>query len=172
MDFEALKRDLWEQFGASIDMLDDALTACPDALWTAVMWDDPQDPRFGELWFVAYHVVRWLDVYLTGTKSPEVALAEPFVRGRLPDETYPKAAVHDYLRQARRKCRSVIEALTVEKAAEVHRFEWNEDITFLSLLMYNMRHVQEHTSQINYVLGRNGLDHTVGDWVSKARESV
>ncbi len=29
----ALKETLWKQFGASIDMLENALTLCPDELW-------------------------------------------------------------------------------------------------------------------------------------------
>ena len=48
-----LRTSLWKQFGASIDMLDDALTLCPDRLWTATLWDDPEDARYGQFWFVA-----------------------------------------------------------------------------------------------------------------------
>lgn len=30
---DASKTILWQQFGAAIDMLENALRACPDALW-------------------------------------------------------------------------------------------------------------------------------------------
>jgi hypothetical protein len=31
---------LWRQFGAAIDMLDNALRECPDELWTGILWGD------------------------------------------------------------------------------------------------------------------------------------
>lgn len=38
----------WKQFGAAIDMLDDAIDFCPDHLWTTVVWKDPEDVRYGQ----------------------------------------------------------------------------------------------------------------------------
>jgi hypothetical protein len=35
------KTIIWQQFGAAIDMLDNALRACPDELWRDRLWDDP-----------------------------------------------------------------------------------------------------------------------------------
>ena len=32
---------LWRQFGAAIDMLENALVACPASLWTERLWRDP-----------------------------------------------------------------------------------------------------------------------------------
>ncbi len=32
---------VWNQFGAAIDMLDDALIACPDELWQAHIFNEP-----------------------------------------------------------------------------------------------------------------------------------
>jgi hypothetical protein len=42
---------VWRQFGAAIDMLDDALRDCPDELWTAELWPEPAAPGF--VWHLA-----------------------------------------------------------------------------------------------------------------------
>lgn len=44
---------LWKQFGANIDMLENATVMCPDILWDA-------DYKF---WYRAYHTIFYLDYY-------------------------------------------------------------------------------------------------------------
>ncbi len=34
-------RIIWRQFGAAIDMLENALRRCPDRLWVTRLWNDP-----------------------------------------------------------------------------------------------------------------------------------
>ena len=65
-------------------MLDDAIRLCPDHLWTAVLWQDPDDERYGQFWFVAYHTLFWLDLFLIGSKEGFTPPA-PFIRGALPE---------------------------------------------------------------------------------------
>src|SRR5689334_20664631 len=62
-----LKTGIWQQFGAAMDTFDDALSLCPDHLWTVKMWDDPDDPRYGQFWYIAYHTLSWTDLFLTST---------------------------------------------------------------------------------------------------------
>lgn len=162
------KTAIWQQFGATIDTLDDAISACPDRLWTAVVWDDEDDPKYGQFWFVAYHTLFWLDLFLTGT-SEGFAPPAPFIRGALPEDPYSKDEVSNYLRQCRQKCRSTIEGLTDESANKICTFEWMTP-TFFELQLYSMRHVQEHAAQLNLVLGQNGI--TGPDWVAKARDET
>jgi isochorismate hydrolase len=54
---------LWRQFGAAIDMLEDALVACPAALWHERLWSTPSPPefppQFAEFWYVTYHTLVW-----------------------------------------------------------------------------------------------------------------
>lgn len=38
----ALGKIIWQQFGAAIDMLNNAMNACPDDLWTETAWDDSE----------------------------------------------------------------------------------------------------------------------------------
>jgi len=163
-----LKTSIWQQFGAAIEMLADAIKLCPDELWTAVLWNDPDDEAYGQFWFVAYHTLYWLDLYLMGTEEGFNPPA-PFIRGSLPEKPYTKDQIRVYLDQCRRTCKETIEALTDEKASRRCTFEWMEP-SFLELQLYSMRHVQEHASQMNLLLGQHEV---VGlDWVSEARDGV
>lgn len=160
-----LNTSIWQQFGASIDMLDDAISICPDQLWSAVLWTDSEDSRYGQFWFVAYHTLFWLDLFLTGSKEGFLP-PKPFIRGALPEKPYTKDDVLTYLKQCRQKCQATLETLTDEKAHRVCKFEWMEP-TFRELQLYSMRHVQEHAAQLSLFLGQNGVSGP--DWVAKAR---
>ncbi len=163
-----LKTSIWQQFGAAIDMLDDAINLCPDHLWTAVLWKDPDAEEYGQFWFVAYHTLFWLDLYLTGY-SDGFAPPAPFMRGKLPEKPYTKDQIRAYLDQCRSKCQATIEALTDERARQRCTFDWVE-ASFLEMQLYNMRHVQEHAAQLNLLLGNHNV---LGlDWVTKARNKA
>jgi len=154
----------WKQFGAAIDTLGDAIRLCPDHLWTVVLWKDLDDERYGQFWFVAYHALFWLDLFLTGTKEGFVP-PSPFSRA-LPEHPYTKDQILAYLGVCREKCQSMIEGLTDEKAQQRCVFEWMEP-SYLELQMYSMRHVQEHAAQLSLVLGQH--DVTGLDWIASAR---
>ncbi len=164
----AIKTSIWQQFGAAIDTLDDALNLCPDSMWTTSLWDDEEDPRYGQFWFVAYHTVFWLDLFLTGS-SEGFLPPPPFIRGRLPETLYTKQQVQTYLKDCRQKCKTTIGTLTDEKARQICTFEWMQP-TFLELQLYCMRHIQEHAAQLHLVLGQKGV--TGMDWIAKARDGA
>ena len=152
---------LWRQFGAAIDMLENAILACPEELWS----DRSQHQEF---WYVVYHTLFWLDLYLSGAVEG-FAPPAPFTldeldpAGLLPERSYTKQELQHYLDHGRQKCRTTIEALTDEKAGQSCRFSWGK-VSFLELLLYNMRHVQEHASQLNLILGQNFDE--APDWVT------
>jgi hypothetical protein len=162
-----LKTSIWLQFGAAIDMLNDAISLCPDDLWTAVLWTDPDDAAYGQFWYVAYHTLSWLDLYLTGT-AEGFAPPLPFIHGALPKKPYTKDQILAYLDQCRQKCQSTVEGLTDEKAHQPCTFDWIE-CNFLELQIYSMRHVQEHASQLNLLLGQHDVPGL--DWVPQARNT-
>lgn len=64
---------LWRQFGAAIDMVSDALSDCPDELWEKRLWEDQPDQwvaaGFSAFWYLGYHTLFWLDLYLTGAEE-------------------------------------------------------------------------------------------------------
>ncbi len=150
---------IWQQFGGAIDTLDNALRACPDELWRARLWDHPSErPEFSQFWYVVYHALFWLDLYLTGaeegfTPPAPFTLIEQDEDGPLPERPYTKDELQTYLDYSRKKCQATIEALTDEAAQRHCRFAWGE-VSFAELLLYNMRHVQEHASQLNMMLGQ------------------
>lgn len=166
-------RATWSQFGAAIDMLHDAMVACPDELWTERLWGEPADrPDLSAFWYLAYHALFYVDLYLTGSVEgfappPPFTLSELDPAGVLPDRVYTKAELLSYLQYGRDKCRSTIEALTDESARRQCKFSWMQ-MSFSELLIYNMRHVQEHAAQLNLFLGQKVGGG--GGWVGKARK--
>ncbi len=169
------KQALWSQFEATIDMFGNALNACPNALWTAHMWNDPgMKPEFSDFWYIAYHTLFWLDLYLSGavegfTPPAPYTLAELDPRGVLPERIYSKDELLTYLKHCRQKCQEIIDGLTAEKARQLCFFPWRKDgIRFGELLLDNLRHVQEHGAQLNMLLGQQAGIST--GWLAKARD--
>ena len=152
---------LWRQFGAAIDMLTAALRDCPDELWRQKLWDDQpgqwvaQD--FSSFWYLGYHALFWLDLYLTGAEegfAPPAPfdLVEMEANEVLP-RVYTREELLGYAEICRQRCQAVIGGLTGEQAARLCRFGWGE-VTFAELQLYNLRHVQEHGAQLSMFLGQ------------------
>ena len=168
--FTAWRADLWLQFGAAIDMLANAIQACPNELWR----ERDQPSEYSEFWYIAYHTLFWLDRYLSGLER-EFAPPAPFglqeldPAGLLPERAYTKDELLTYLDYCRKKCRATVEALTDEQAQQRCNFSWGEP-SFLELLLYNMRHVQEHASQLCLILGQKTS--SAPGWVTKAIDGL
>ena len=146
-------------------MLENAVSACPDELWN----DRSRQPEF---WYVVYHTLFFLDLSLSpsldGFAPPSpFTLAELDPSGVMPDRPYTKDELKSYLQHGRKKCKERIEALTEEQGAQRGSFEW-VDVSVAELLLYNMRHVQHHTGQLNLIL-RQTID-SAPRWVKKAGE--
>lgn len=146
---EVCRAILGRQLGAAVDMLEAAIEACPDALWA----DRSRRPEF---WYVTYHTLFYLDLYLSGTPE-RFAPPEPFTldeldpAGELPDRPYSRDELRRYLAHGRAKTWDVLERLTDEEAARPCGFGWL-DMTVTELFVYNLRHVQHHVAQLNLVL--------------------
>ena len=155
---------IWQQFGAAIDMLENAIRACPDDLWA----DSSGRHQF---WYIAYHTLFFLEFYLSGREEGFVPLA-PFTlseldpSGLMPKRTYSKEELLTYLEYGRKKCRQTIESMTDEMANEQCGFN-KPGITVAGLHLSNMRHVQHHAAQLNLIL-RQKID-SAPLWVSKAK---
>ncbi len=162
------RTSVWQQYGAAIDMLEDAIGLCPDHLWTTVLWKDTDDVRYGQFWFVAFHTLCWLDLFLTGSEEG-FSPPPPFTRTALPEQPYTKEQILAYLGQCRSRCQSTIEGLTEEQAHQRCVFAWMEP-SFLELQLYSMRHVQEHAAQLSLVLGQH--DVAGFDWIARARDTA
>lgn len=170
---------LWRQFGAAIDMLDNALAACPDALWRELLWpipaDQPLAPEFAAFWYVGYHALFWLDFYLTGSVEgfappTPITLAEFDPAGALPERPYTKEELRAYLAYTRQKAQTTLSALTDGRARQPFAFPWThgQPASFLELQLYNLRHVQEHAAQLSLFLGQHAIP-AGPSWVSRAK---
>jgi hypothetical protein len=152
-----LSEILWRQFGAAVDMLENALRLCPDELWSARLWGGER-PELSEFWYVGYHTLFWLDLYLFGSVEgfappAPFGLEELDPAGLLPERRYRREELLSYLDHGRRRCRASIDALTDENARRLCKVAWGE-VSYAELLLDNMRHVQEHAAQLNLFLGQ------------------
>jgi len=176
-----LNTALWLQFGAAIDMLENALLACPGKLWQERLWhgSPPPEfpPQFAEFWYVTFHALVWLDLYLSGVPEEEFAPPAPFAQGvldsveTLPARPYTKEELHAYLAATRQKCHATLVALTDERARQNVEYPWAEGqaVSFFELQLYNMRHVQEHAAQLSLFLGQHAIPDEVLDSVPRAK---
>ena len=166
---------LWRQFGAAIDMLRDALRDCPDELWAERLWADQPDQwvaaGFSAFWYLGYHALFWLDLYLTGAEEG-FAPPAPFDLVEMePGEVLPRPYTREellrYLETCRRRCQETIGALSAEQATGLCRFAWGE-LPFAELQLYNLRHVQEHAAQLLMFLGQQA--EKPASWASGAQQ--
>lgn len=155
-----VKETLWKQFGASIDMLENAIQMCP-----ARHWDTEK-----KFWYNAYHCMFYLDYYLAldpeNFSPPAPFTLSEFDYGKMPELVYTKNELISYLQYSREKCHQLLAELTDETANKrwVNRYR---DYSVLEMLLYNMRHVQHHTAQLNLIL-RQTTDNAP-PWVSQTK---
>lgn len=157
---DTCKQIIWNQFGAAIDTLENAIGACPDELW----FDSSKQHQY---WYMVFHTLFWLDYYLTENRESFLppspfGLEETDPAGKLPDRAYTKEELLRYLEHGRRKCRETIQTLTEEQSLRTTEFR-KATLTFAELLLYVMRHVQHHAAQLNLIL-RQQTDSAPG-WV-------
>jgi hypothetical protein len=160
----SLKEIIWRQFGASIDMLKNAIVFCPAEYWETE----------NKFWYNAYHCLFFLDYYLTiepkGFSPPEPFSLSEF-EDRMPERTYTKDELLTYLIFCRKKCHDLIIGMTTE----VSKSNWiNESNTMsyniIEILLYNMRHVQHHAAQLNLLLRQ--LTNDAPNWVYEAENDI
>ena len=154
----SFKTELWKQYGAALDMLENALEKCPDSLW-----DDEN-----KFWYNAYHCLFFTD-YDFSTDPDNFHPPEPYTMsemdpsGLMPDRTYTKDELISYLHFCREKFRELI-------VHDIDQMSWNNGRRNYSMtehLLHSMRHVQHHTGQLNMMLGK--IDHDLPKWVSQTK---
>jgi len=171
---------LWLQFGAAIDMLENALVACPDSLWHKRLWrvppDDSVPPESAAFWYLTYHALFWLDLYLSGSVEgfappAPFTLAELDPTGVVPERPYTKEELRTYLASLRQKCHAILVGLTDEQARRTVAYPWSrgQASSYLELVLYTMRHVQEHAAQLSLFLGQHAVSDTGPSWVARAQ---
>ncbi len=156
------KEMLWRQFSITIDSFEHALRDCPDGLWERQLWEDEPDQwvaiGFSQFWYLCYHTLFWMDLYLTGaeegfTPPSPFDLVEMQDNESLP-RVYTRYELLGYLDDCRNKYQQAISDLTPEQSYRMCSFPWG-DLPYGELLLYVMRHVQEHAAQLHMFLGQN-----------------
>ena len=165
-----LQNSLWKQFGASIDMLLNAIDVCPDALYE-------NNKRF---FYTAYHVAVFLDYYLTVpptdfepqltfTITEKENMPVEALDDVLPDNHYSKEQLMEYIKTSKGKCQKVIVNFKEDGNPRfIEDFEVGKmDYSLIEILLYNMRHVQHHTAQLNMMLRNEGQEPP--KWVARVK---
>lgn len=158
----SIKEAIGNQFGASLEMLENAIALCPEEHWDTEL----------NFWYTAYHCIFWTDYYLT-TDPDKFETPTPFTfsefdpSGKKPERTYTQAESLSYLEHCRQKAYQLIAELTVERLNDrwINNYK---NYSLLEILLYNIRHVQHHTAQLNLLLRQ-----TINDapkWVSQAKK--
>lgn len=146
------------QYFASLDMLRQAIVACPESLW------DDRSYR-NVFWHVAYHALFYTHLYLQPSRqdfSPWVGRRGEFeslknvprASGETPDsaEPYTKDEILDYLAFCRQQVEERVASVEFEAPSG---FSW---LPFgkLELQFYNIRHIMQHTGELYERLGVTG----------------
>jgi uncharacterized damage-inducible protein DinB len=87
-------------------------------------------------------------------KEPEERPKEA-IDDLIPDKIYDKQELVEYLKRTREKCKQIVYALTDDRLLD--RFKEGDephdmDYPILEILLYNLRHTQHHTAQLNMLL--------------------
>jgi hypothetical protein len=141
-----IKKAIWSQFGASIDMLHNVIATCPEGYFE-------QHKRF---YYIAYHTVVFLDYYLSippTSFDPKLPFTFTDAQHRpveaiddlIPDRIYNKEELLSYIDQSSAKCRIILENLSNDTINDRFIEDFDDDAMdypILEILLYNMRHVR------------------------------
>jgi len=147
-------------------MLENAIKACPEGQWDG-------SSRF---WYIAYHTTFWTDYYLSDTplekdyRPPAPFDLSEFEDGRLPERVFDKTEVLSLLHHGRKRLQKQLKDSTTEDLMEKRFTSEYKNFSLFEMLLYNMRHVQHHTAQLNLLIRQGG--NTPPDWVSRTTEKL
>lgn len=160
------------QLGASLDMLQVAIETA-----TEEMWDQDSDrPPF---WRISYHIVFFIDYYFATFRPgvtdihetyrhPEFLLkyADSYLDDDVEDKVVSKEDILKYLNHSRQNLRGYIENDLESQLWDESGFPWLK-MSKAELLLYNMRHIMEHTAILNQILKKHGLPASSWKGISK-----
>jgi hypothetical protein len=141
---------LGKQYRASMAMLKEAITKCPESLWLA-----PEYPN--KFWHIAYHVLYCTHMYLQDSHeafTPWTKHRENYQwLGRLPwppheepkiGTPYSKEEVLEYLEICWQEIGAKVPGLDFDAPSGFYWLPFNK----LELQLYNIRHIQHHAGQL------------------------
>jgi hypothetical protein len=159
-----LKSALREQFWAGLSMLRQSIERCPDDVWLS-----GEHPR--TVWRIAYHAAFYTDLYLAQTETD----FQPWARHRDCTDLYEDAGAPvepafsreellEYVDELRERLPETIDRLKLE--ATETGYHWYPNMTKLSHVLLNVRHLQGHVGQLSEILLAHGIE---TDWISRPK---
>ena len=137
------------QYRAALEMLEQAIIACPEALWHRQ--DDPNP-----FWQVAYHALFFTHLYAQGSQQtfrPWLGHREEYrfehSTPAAPAEPATKAVVLEYLAFCRQQVAVHVPAIALDAPSG---FAWLP-FTRFELHLYSIRHLQQHVGELMERLG-------------------
>ncbi len=168
---------MWQNFAGAMDMFKEVIRICPEDYWQ-------NDNKF---FYLSYHTLIFLDYYLSqpvSSFSPLLTytitcgdLPTGAIDDVIPDRHFTREEIILYVQLVRKKSRQVIlESPEIKftqrwiKDEEIHLHdlcpELVKNYSLTDILFYNLRHLQHHVGQLNFMLRQNtGL---AADWVAVA----
>lgn len=154
-----MRDELWKQFGASIETLEEVIKLCPEQFWNT---DE-------NIWYDAYHCIFYLDYYLTLDPvhfNPPAPFDDSHFEAIRPDLVYSRNDLLDYINYCRKKCHTLFQKPDTAFFSE----RWinssgTMNYSLFEICLYNMRHVQHHAAQLNMLLRK--MTDSAADWISR-----
>jgi len=145
-----VKEVIQSQYFASLAMLGEAVSQCPDDLWL--------DPEFkNRFWHIAYHTLFFSHLYLQDSEKDFVPWQKhrkeyqflgplPWPPHKEPDigEPYTREDILEYLGFCRNEVKHKVASLDLDAVSGFHWLPFNK----LELQFYNIRHIQHHVGQL------------------------
>ena len=169
MNATDFRETIISQYHAALEMLKQAILACPETLWHR---PDDRTP----FWQIAYHALFFTHVYVQASEqafSPwighrdEYRFEKDVARTSLAEPAVPatKAIVLEYLAFCQHQVAEKVSVMVLDAASG---FDW---LTFtkFELQLYSIRHIQQHVGEL---MERLGTPAGEIDWVGSSRDWI
>lgn len=152
MDIPAI---LISQYQASLEMLKQTITKCPESIWNAA-----SDKN--KFWQVAYHALFFTHLYVADSEeafTPWIKHRDGYddFEAQQIGEPYDKDTVLEYLAFCQQEVAERVPRLNLEEGFDGRPY------TKLELQIYSIRHIMQHTGELMERLGTR-IDAQI-DWV-------
>jgi len=152
MDIPAI---LISQYLASLEMLKQTITRCPESIWNAA-----SDKN--KFWQVAYHALFFTHLYVADSEAafiPWIKHRDGYEDFQVPQmsEPYDRDTVLEYLAFCQQQVAGRVARLNLEEGFDGRPY------TKLELQIYSIRHIMQHTGELMERVGTRA-DAQI-DWV-------
>jgi hypothetical protein len=138
MDIPAI---LMSQYLASLEMLKQAITLCPDSLWNAQgEKNKPCNLAYHALFFTHFYLADSDQSFTPWSKHPD----NYFEEVEWSPAPFDKDTILEYLAFCQNEVRERVPRLDLEAPAQFHQ----RKRTGLELQIYSIRHIMQHTGEL------------------------